>query len=93
MERLYRYYHSCIAVDGKAALSTLLVARDKREAKKRYKECVLRNGIPQEVLKRDPNICELVGATQLIDDQFTDEMKAELEKYNSVLETYTPAIL
>lgn len=91
MERLYRYYNGTLSekdtVSGiyKVYLDILTVAKDKREAKKRYKECLIRNSIPLEVLKFDPGICELVGAEEMMNDHFTEEMKAELANNNSVL--------
>lgn len=91
MDKPYRYFKGSIVEDElvngchRAVLSVLVIARDKREAKKRYKECIERNSVPSECLKINPGLCELVGAVEMIDDQFTEEMKAELETYKSVL--------
>ncbi len=91
MDKPYRYFEGSIVEDElvngchRSVLSVLVIARDKREAKKRYKECIERNSVPSECLKIDPGLCELVGAVEMMNDHFTEEMKAELETCNSVL--------
>ena len=91
MAKPYRYFEGSIVenelVNGchHPVLSVLVIARDKREAKKRYIECIERNSVPSECLKINPGLCELIGAVEMINYQFTEEMKAELETYNSVL--------